>query len=359
MKKSLSESSINLNINKDDASINDFIYCWDAFKSRPNKITIHNNYSFTSFNQLTESYFKEKNVFTEILPSDENLVINDRVLAKIEDDVYLSYITIDRNTDSAIVSDLVFFYKNEASIDKVQEIIAKLDECAIDFREEEINNLNTLSISQNSVLDIEPINNDKIDLDCVESYYSSQTFKSLNKTIKKIKKSSKGLTILYGERGTGKTSIVKHIADKLDRIVIFIPNNFLDQTINNPEFRRFLKKYHKPVIVIDDCEMVFSEVFAKSNIIGNNLLQLVDGLLSDSIEVNIISIFNVDDWSEIDHSFIDCNNLIDIVKFEYLSEKEADELSTHLGEKIKYKNKTRLIDVVKKKTLSQTKKIGF
>lgn len=93
--------------------------------------------------------------------------------------------------------------------------------------------------------------------------------------------------------------------------------------------------------------------------IVNNLLQLVDGFLSDSIEVNIITLFNVDDESEIDHSLLECNNLIDIVSFDYLTDKEADDLATHLGDKTKFKNKSKLIDIVKKKQTSQIKKIGF
>lgn len=353
------EPTLNLNINKDDSGINDFIWCWNQFKSRPNKITIHNNYSSKLFNKNISEFESNKNIFTEIIPSDEELVINDKILSKISDDVFLSYVIIDRNSEYSLVSDIIFYYKCDDSVTKVQEIISKLDECAIEVNEEGVNNLNTLSISQNSSLDIEPVKNDKIDLDCIESYYNTNTIKSVNKIVKKIKKSNKGLSILYGERGTGKTSIINHIAEKLDRVVIFIPNSFLEQTINNPDFGKFLKKYHKPILVIDDCEMVFSEFFTKSNIIVNNLLQLVDGFLSDLVEVNIVAIFNVNDWSEIDHTLLDCNNLLDIIKFEHLSEKEAEELSAHLGDKLKFKNKVRLIDVINKKTVSQSKKIGF
>jgi putative ribosome biogenesis GTPase RsgA len=58
----------------------------------------------------------------------------------------------------------------------------------------------------------------------------------------KIKKSEKGLSVLWGERGTGKTSIINYLADKLDRIVIFIPNNLIEHTINNPDF---MTKHYK------------------------------------------------------------------------------------------------------------------
>ena len=53
---------------------------------------------------------------------------------------------------------------------------------------------------------------------------------------------------------------------------------------------------------------LLASVFSKSNMFVNNLMQMVDGFLSDSIEANIITIFNVDDEDEIDHSLLDCNN---------------------------------------------------
>jgi len=323
------DSSINLNINKDDNTINDFIYCWDQFKSRPNRLTLFNTYSTEKFKEFTDDIFSSKNFFSEVIPEEDGYSINDKILAKINNEI--------------------------------QELITKLDDCIVDFSDEDevVSNLNTLQISNNSTLEVESLHNIKIDIDCVESYYNSQTFKELNKLTKKIKKSDKGLSVFYGERGTGKTSIIKYLSEKLDRQIIFIPNNYLEHTINHPEFKRFLRKFHKPVLVIDDCEMVFNEVFNRSNITVNNLLQLVDGFLSDEINVNLVTIFNVDDWSEIDHSLIECNNLHGIVKFNYLSEKEAEDLSTHLENKTKYKDKCKLIDIIKNKQIKETKKIGF
>lgn len=355
----MDKTTLNINVNKDDSHINDFLYCWSNFGSRPNKITLYNTYSTSSFNTLISEMVVERNVFTEVIPSDESFVINDKMFAKIDDGLYLSYIIIDRNQENSIINEITFLYKDyDIDFKKIQDIIKKLNECLVDFCEEQGNNVNTISISQNG-LEIEPMDNHKIDIDNIELYYSSSTLKDIDKLSKNIKKSDKGLSILYGERGNGKTSVVNYIASKLDRIVIFIPNNMIEHTINNPEFRKFLKKYSKPVIVIDDCEMLFNEAFTKSNIFVNNLLQMVDGFLSDSIEVNIIAIFNVDDDEEIDHSLLECNNLIDSIKFDKLSNDEANELSKHLGHDKNYKNKTKLIDIIKKRKTKDTIDIGF
>ena len=54
--------SLNLNINKDDSSINDFLYCWNVFDSRPNKILLHDSYLADDFLKLI-SPKTEKPVF--------------------------------------------------------------------------------------------------------------------------------------------------------------------------------------------------------------------------------------------------------------------------------------------------------
>jgi Cdc6-like AAA superfamily ATPase len=151
--------------------------------------------------------------------------------------------------------------------------------------------------------------------------------------------------------------MIINIANKLDRVVMYIQNNMIEHTINNPDFRKFLKRYHKPIIVLDDCEMLFSDYFNKSNITVNNLLQMVDGL--NSLDLNIITIFNTDDEEDIDSNLLDSNNLLDIIEFDYLDKDEANELSSYLGEKLKHKNKIKLIDIIRKRSDRELKKIGF
>ena len=352
------QSNLSININKDDSNLNDYLYCWDIFGKRPNKIVIHNTYSTKSFNKIVSEHSVEKNTFTEILPNDEDFTINDKIISNLGDDVYLSYIVIDRNQDNSIVSDIVFFYKSQDNSKKVQSIIEELNDCLVDFCEEETNNLNTISLSAQSGLEIEPIELDD-DFDNFDNYYSTNTNKSVEKLIKKIKKSNKGLSVLYGERGTGKTSVINYIASKLDRIVIFIPNNLIEHTINNPDFRKFIKKFHKPVIVLDDCESTLSDYYNRTTITTTNILQMVDGFLSDTMEVNVICIFNTDDEDDIDEALLESNSLIDVIEFEYLSGEEAEELSKVVGSSKKYKNKTRLIDIIKKRSGGDQKKIGF
>jgi len=103
--------------------------------------------------------------------------------------------------------------------------------------------------------------------------------------------------------------------------------------------------------------MIFNEYFNKSNMITNNLLQITDGLMYN--DVTIITIFNTEDRLEMDHTLMESNNLIDIIDFNYLEKDEANELSSIIKSSKKYKLETKLIDVIKKKTVDSKKQIGF
>jgi hypothetical protein len=348
--------SLNLNITKDDYNLNDFIYCWDKFNSRPNRIIIHNTYSSKLFNKVMSGYILDKNVFTEVIPDSEEVIINDKMLVKLDEKCYLSYVVADRNMDNSFIDSITFYY--EGTYEGITAIVEELNDCILDYCEDDSNKLNTIGLSLNG-LEIEPINL-KEDNDNMDLFYSTTTFKRVEKAIKGIKKADKGLTILYGERGTGKTSVINYIASKLDRIVVFIPSNMIEHTINNPEFRKFIKKYEKPVLVLDDCELFLGgDVYSKSSMFANNVLQMVDGFLSDTMNVNIVAILNIEDEDEIDPSLLECNNLIEIVEFENLSEEESNDLAKHLGSNKKYKNKSRVIDIIKKRSNNEEVEIGF
>lgn len=352
-------NSLKLNISKEDANINDLLYCWEKFGDRPNKITIYSSFAKDGFNTIISEYNEYKNSNIELIPADEFDIINDKSIVKISDNIYISYHILDRESENSFIHEVIFLYKSEKDLEKINEITEKLGKYNIELEEgEDCYKLNTVFISQNG-LEIEPI--EKIELDeTIELFYNETTFNSINKLNKTLKKSNKGLTILYGERGTGKTSIINYICDKLDRMVIYIPNNMLDVTINSPEFRTFLRKYPKPIIILDDCEMIFNELYSKSNIYVNNILQMVDGLLADSIELNIIAIFNVDDENEIDHVLLECNSLIDVIEFDSLNQEESNDLAKHLGSKKKYKNKNKLVDIIKNNNnVKSYKKIGL
>lgn len=356
----MNNSKINININGDDHNINDYLYCWSELGERPNRIVLYNHYNSDDFKKLIIGEgSKHRGLFTEVIPTDVDYMVNEKVLVKIDDSVYVSFTQFDKLTEENVIGEVSFIYSNE-SVSKINEMLSKLGDIVVDITLEDADQrINCITVGQNG-LELDAIDVMKADYDNIESYFNDDVIKKTNKLIKKIKKSPKGLTIIHGERGTGKTTLVNYVSSNLDKIVIFIPCSMIDHTINNPDFRNFIKRYKNSVIVLDDTELYFSEIYSKSNIFTNNLLQFVDGFQSDDLDINIITILNVEDIDQIDHTLLDCNNLIDIIEVEKLTKEKAQELVSHLGNKSKIKDSIKLIDVLKKRNFKQNiPDIGF
>lgn len=347
---------LNLNINSDSSNINDYLNSWFSFENRPNQLIIHNSYIYYSFIELVK--ITSVNKVSEMIPADEDYIINDRCFGKISDNIFLSYVILDRDMDEAVVTDLTFFYKNNEDVEAIYDILDILEEFVVEDQVSEKskdykNTLNIITVS-NSNIGLDVINVEETQHSDI--YYSKLTNKKVRDLVKKIKKSKKGLSIFYGDKGTGKTSMIKNISKDINKDIFFIPNNLIDQVVLNPEFINFIKKNNECILVFDDFELAIDN--SRYNPIVNNIIQMVDSLISDIVSVNIILIFNTEDVSEIEDS-IDCNNIIDVVEFEHLNEEESNKLSEYLGDKTRYKNKNRLIDIIRGKNTNNKKRVGF
>jgi ABC-type lipoprotein export system ATPase subunit len=164
------------------------------------------------------------------------------------------------------------------------------------------------------------------DYENIDYYYNDITIKQSDKLIKSLKKSNKGLTVIHGKRGSGKTSLVNYIISEIDKISIFIPNNMFEITINNPEFKNLIKRYRNSILILDDSEVYLSDLNTKSNLFISNLLQLIDGFQSDNLSLHVICIANIENLDEIDETILECNNLIDVISIEDLKTEKVQEL---------------------------------
>lgn len=344
---------INLNINSEEHSKNDFLVIWDIFKTRPNQLVINNSYDYVNFTKVVN--MTNINVISELIPLIDDYSVNDRILSSINEELYLSYVVLDSSDDKSIITDITFFYKKLSNIDYLYNIIDNLEPFLVDDYLELDNesNLNLLNVS-NSNLTIEKIDFEELEF---KKFYCKSTNKNINNLIKSIKNSKNGLSIFYGEKGTGKTNSIKNISKSIKNDIFFIPNNILDQTILNSEFISFLKKYDNSILVIDDFELVLDN-YSRYDSVINNIIQMVDSLISEVINVNIILIFNTDNQSEIEE-LIECNNILGFIKFDYLSADESNQLSEYLGKKTKYKNNSKLSDIIRSKNTDYKKRVGF
>jgi len=175
------------------------------------------------------------------------------------------------------------------------------------------------------------IKNPKIDL---ELNYGVN-FADVNKKIvtELSKKKNKGLVLLHGEPGTGKTTYIKWLVGQLNKNkkVIFVPP-FLTESITSPEFIPFLARYTDSVLVIEDAERVVSDrVSGSGSSIGvSNILNMTDGIMGDVMNIQIICSFNMH-RNKIDPALLRKGRLIAEHKFDTLDVKSTNNLLKHLG----------------------------
>ena len=141
---------------------------------------------------------------------------------------------------------------------------------------------------------------------------------------------SKGLVLLHGTPGTGKTHYLKYLASKIkNKRVLFIPP-FLADFITSPEMTPFLIQNSNSILFIEDAERVITD---RNNGGGNgvsNILNITDGILSDILNIQIVATFNMDK-AKIDEALLRKGRLIAEHKFEALPIEDSQALVNHLG----------------------------
>ena len=155
----------------------------------------------------------------------------------------------------------------------------------------------------------------------------------------------KGLVLLHGVPGTGKTNYIRHLCGKLNKEIIFIPP-FMADSISSPDFVTFLLEHTNSILVIEDAEKVVldREGDGSSRQGVSNLLNITDGLLSDCLSIQIIATFNTS-RDRIDKALLRKGRLIAEWKFDSLSVEDTNKLLESLGREERTDKPLTLTDI--------------
>lgn len=140
---------------------------------------------------------------------------------------------------------------------------------------------------------------------------------------------SKGLVLLHGVAGTGKTTYIRYLINNLNKRIIYIPpamTNF----ISDPELIKFFITNSNSILVIEDAENVLIKRTAGSSQAIANILNLTDGLLSDVSNIQIVATFNTD-IINIDSALLRKGRLIAKYEFKALQKDRVEALAKKLG----------------------------
>jgi SpoVK/Ycf46/Vps4 family AAA+-type ATPase len=179
--------------------------------------------------------------------------------------------------------------------------------------------------------------------------------------IKRLSKNNdKGIVLLHGKPGTGKTSYIRYLITSVKKQVIFLPPN-MAVAITNPEFLSVLIENPNSIFVIEDAENIVLDRNQNGSSAVSTLLNLSDGLLSDCLNIQIVCSFNTD-ISKIDAALMRKGRLIAKYEFKELEVEKAQKLSDQLGFKSKILKPTLITDIynqIEKDFVEKKARIGF
>lgn len=225
------------------------------------------------------------------------------------------------------------------------------------------------------------INSSEYDFD-LDLHYGEGMSDFHEKQVRRLATGSKGIILLYGDPGTGKTFYIKRLCtdlSKSNKKILYLPSNMVDQ-IGTPNFNNFLIEWvddnsegpkKSVLIIIEDGERILLK--RENNPYGadgvSNILNSTDGIMNDFLNIQVLATFNTD-LKNIDDAVLRKKRSLGIRQFKKLEVDEAQRLIDKLEINYKATDKMSLADiyslfdeedneVLMRDSTKHTKSIGF
>lgn len=216
------------------------------------------------------------------------------------------------------------YYKIEVMLpdDKLLDFFEKWIKKTFEIIEEKKikkTNINILK-EENKQLILVPIEKDFL---FEKDNYPLEFEKIHNQIIEDLKK-DKGILLLHGEPGTGKTSYIKCLPQFADKTFIFIPPSF-GEILVSPSFLSFMMTQKNCVLIIEDAESILRSRKGGQNHAVSNILNLTDGILAEMLGIQIICSLNCN-INQIDEAILRPGRLLREYGFGKLSKEQSNEL---------------------------------
>lgn len=132
-----------------------------------------------------------------------------------------------------------------------------------------------------------------LDVD-IDKMYNDDFRPVFDNIVDKLTNTNKGIVLLHGDAGTGKTNLIKHLTTEVpDKKFVYITQGLLPM-LDDPAFIGGLINNRGSVLVIEDCETYLKDREDGGNTVVSSLLNISDGFLSDVIGLQVIATFNAD-----------------------------------------------------------------
>lgn len=243
------------------------------------------------------------------------------------------------------------------------ELVKNISELSGQFKEKqrrEPREINLIVQGRNRLeLKAMEIKRTKLDIDL----FYEDDFKETDAIIRQRlnKKNDKGIVLLHGLPGTGKTTYLRYLIGKIKKRVLFLSPGVAGNLMD-PEFIQMLVNNPNTVVVIEDAENIIMDRRYSSGSSVSNLLNISDGLLADFLNVQLICTFN-NSLTMVDSALMRKGRLIAKYEFGKLSVPKAQRLSSHLGLKTEIKQPMTIAEIAnpheKEHQANRVEVIGF
>ena len=240
-----------------------------------------------------------------------------------DDSDYNDFATDDDKANK--ISNLKIYYNSNIKYEEIEKIVDQfLETSYLPSRENQFFTIQTsqfgFQLKESYVKDID------IDL---ELNYGEKFINVDKKIIDKLENTKHGLFLFHGAPGTGKTSYIRRLISKLsNKLIIYVPTYMMTQ-IADPELITFISQFKDTILILEDSENILANTIDNRSQAVSNILNMTDGLLNDSMEIQIIATFNTNK-KMIDKALTRAGRLQVEYKFGKLSKENSQKLSDKL-----------------------------
>lgn len=259
------------------------------------------------------------------------------LFANIEERLYLSY-SCKFNGDIGHVKICSAKESEEEWLLFVREIVA--------FKKERPNDPNNIYLITNGPMGLDSTKMSIKKFDMNIGLHYGDAFQRVNEKILTAlnEPDGKGLVLLHGLPGTGKTHYLRFLASQItEKKIVFIPPH-MSEIITSPQFMPFLISWRNSILFIEDAERVIMSREDGGSQGVSNILNLTDGLLSDMLSIQIVATFNVS-VDQIDKALLRKGRLIAEHYFGKLDTESANALLQSLGKEFRSEEPLTLAEI--------------
>lgn len=141
----------------------------------------------------------------------------------------------------------------------------------------------------------------EIDIDIKKNYNDDLPYDRICDIIEQEGKPS--LLMFYGEPGTGKSSLIKHLIFKYKKYSFIFIDESLLENVQKEKLMSYFIDNKNTIFILEDCEEILKSRERGNNSVLPVLLNVTDGILGDALGIKLLCTFNTN-INKIDNALI-------------------------------------------------------